>query len=62
MYRHPARVLVFLAFKAQPRTMLFGSRAEPEQVGTGAQTQKPASEARAVSRIVTTAPYPALLS
>jgi hypothetical protein len=30
----------FLAFKAQPRTLPFGSRAEPEQVGTRAQTQK----------------------
>lgn len=28
------------AFKAEPRTLPFGSRAEPEQVGTGTQTQK----------------------
>ena len=39
----------------------FGPRAEPEQVGPGTQTKKTTSEARAVSRLVTTAPYPALV-
>ena len=50
-----------MAFKAQPRKLPFGSRAEPEQVGTGAQTQKTTSEAQAGSRLVTTAPYPVLV-
>ena len=36
----PLQLPLTLAFKAQPRTLLFGSRAEPEQVGTETQTQK----------------------
>jgi hypothetical protein len=36
----PLQLPLTLAFKAQPRTLPFGSRAEPEQVGTSAQTQK----------------------
>ncbi|CDW94993.1 hypothetical protein THICB2_590128 [Thiomonas sp. CB2] len=60
-FRYARSGAYVLAFKAQPRTLPFGSRAKPEQVGTGHKRRKPSAPARRFSRLVTTAPYPVLV-